>query len=192
MRIFSHLSTKTLTNEYVVSDENNNAIIIDPSAADNPIITIIEDHKLTIKGYLITHNHQDQIAGFGTFQKIYPAPVFASDYTISEYKTIPLRDRDKIKIGELEITAYSCAGHSNDSMVFKIGSAIFTGDTLYAGTIADTASNFDKELLLKNIREKILSQSANTLIFPARGPLSKVRIERIFNIDLLESDATYL
>lgn len=192
MRIFSHLSTKTLANEYIISDANKDAIIVDPSAADSPIISIIEDHELNIKGYFITHNHYEQIAGFGTFEKIYPAPVFASDSIINGYNTIPVRDGDTIKIGELSILALSCKGHSNDSIIYKIGNAIFTGDTLYAGTIAATKTNFEREMLINNIRNKILSQKGNTLLFPGRGPLSRVRIERTFNIDLLESDAAYL
>lgn len=192
MRIFSHLSTRTLTNEFIVADDNKDALIIDPSAADSPIISIIEDHKLVIKGYFITHNHQEQTAGLGTFQKIYPAPVFAKEYDISGYKAIPIKGGDILNIGKLRIYVYSCTGHADDGLIFKIGNAIFTGDTLYAGTIADTTSNYGREILINNIRSKILSQSANALLFPGRGPLSKVRIERIFNIDLLESEAKYL
>lgn len=192
MRIFSHLSTKTLTNEYIIADENSNAIIVDPSAADSPIISIIEDHKLNIKGYFVTHNHYDQVASFGTLEKIYPAPVFSSSPIVSGFKAIVIKEGDAISIGSLKIEVYSCIGHSQDSLIFKIGNAIFTGDTLYAGKIATTNSNAGRELLIRNIRKKILSQSANTLLFPGRGPLSKVRIERIFNIDLLENEAKYL
>lgn len=192
MKIFSHLATKTLTNEFIVADENGDAIIIDPGCVDNTIISIIEDYKLNIKGYFITHSHKEHTGGFGLFQKIYPAEIFAYEYIVEGYKTIPLRDGDKLKIGKINIEVFSCAGHSYDSLVYKIEDALFTGDTLYAGRIASTKSNYERELLLKNIRDKILNKEAHTLLFPGRGALSNVRIERIFNIDLLESDATYL
>lgn len=192
MRIFSHLSAKTLTNLFIVADEKKNAIIIDPASIDNTIISIIEDHDLNIKGYLITHNHKEHTEGLSIFQKIYPADTFAADIMIGEIKTIRLKDGDRLKIGDMEILIQSCLGHSDDSLIYKIGNAIFTGDTLYAGSIAETRTNFEREMLISNIRKKILCEKANTLIFPGRGPLSRVRIERIFNIDLLESEAAYL
>lgn len=192
MRIFSHLSAKTLTNIFIVADDDGNAVIIDPASVDNTIISIIEDHDLMIKGYLITHNHKEHCGGLSLFQKIYPADTFASDYQISDVKTISLRDGDRLKIGNIDIYVSSCKGHSNDSLLYKIENAIFTGDTLYAGSIAETRTNLEREMLISNIRKKILSEKANTLLYPGRGPLSRVRIERIFNIDLLESEAAYL
>lgn len=192
MRIFSHLSARTLTNEFIVADENKNAIIIDPASIDNTIISIIEDHDLDIKGYLITHNHKEHTGGLSIFQKIYPAETFAADFMVSDIRTIRLKDGDRLKIGDIDINVQSCLGHTDDSLIYKIDNAIFTGDTIYAGSIAETRTNFEREMLIANIRKKILSEKANTLLFPGRGPLSRVRIERIFNIDLLESEAAYL
>ena len=51
------------SNTYVVSDTNNNAVVIDPSMDNNKLINYIEKNKLNVKGILLTHGHFDHIAG---------------------------------------------------------------------------------------------------------------------------------
>ena len=38
------------------------------------------------------------------------------------------------------------------------------------------------------IKEKLLTLDDNTLVFPGHGPLSKIRIEKMFNQDILEAN----
>ena len=192
MVIFPHLSTTGMANVYVVADDDRNGIIIDPAEADKELIAIIEDHGISVRGFFVTHSHKSHIAGLGTLLKIYSAPVYGFQHFIEDIKTERVSDGVRIRIANLEIDPISVPGHSSDSVVYRVGNAIFTGDTLLSGSIGSTGSLLMKELLIRGIREKLLSLDASTLIFPGHGSLSKIRIERMFNQDLLEGEAAIL
>ena len=75
-----------------------------------------------------------------------------------------------------------------DSLVYRIdGGALFTGDTLLSGSIATTHSHIEKELLVHSICTRLLTLPDTAIIYPGHGALSKLRIEKMFNHDLLES-----
>ena len=69
-------------------------------------------------------------------------------------------------------------------MIYKIGQAIFTGDTLSAGRIGSTGSRYGKQTLQNNIKSKILSCPDNTVLLPGHGPLTTVGCEKLYNAEI--------
>jgi glyoxylase-like metal-dependent hydrolase (beta-lactamase superfamily II) len=69
-------------------------------------------------------------------------------------------------------------------MVFKIGTTMFTGDTITSGIIGETASSYSKKLLSSKIQEKIFSQTDETVIMPGHGPPTTVASEKQYNLDV--------
>ena len=187
MRIFAHFSTENLANVYVVADEEGNGVVIDPAYIDKELLEIIENGKIDIKAVLITHRHESHTAGVGTLMKIYSFDIYAASCQIEGFRTKVVHDGDRIRIGSMDIEAILVPGHSIDSIVYRIDSAVFTGDTLFSGTIAGTKGYIEKSLLLKSIRERLMTLPDTTIVYPGHGPISKIRIERMFNVDLLES-----
>ncbi len=190
MKIFSHfVSSAELINQYIVINEkNNDAVMIDIPGCDGKLIELIEKENLNLKAVFITHNHRSHIASLGTLFKIYSPKIYAYFDTVASFKAKEVKDGDIIKEAGFEIHALHVPGHSLDSMCYKIESALFTGDTLESGYISETNTLIEKELLVNSIKEKLLSLDDNTLIFPGHGPLSKIRIEKMFNQDLLEAN----
>ena len=191
MRIFTHFSTEHLANVYVVSDDNGNGLIIDPSYIDKELLEIIENVRIDLKAVLLTHSHEGHTAGLGTLRKIYSFDIYAAASMIDGFEAHTLSDGESFTIGDLEIEALFVPGHSVDSLVYRIGSAIFTGDTLSSGTVASTRGYVAKSLLLKNIREKLMRLPDSTIVYPGHGPISNIRVERMFNIDLLEANGRF-
>ena len=187
MRIYAHFSTENLANVYVVADEDDNGVVIDPAYIDKELLEIIEDRGISIKAVLITHRHESHTAGVGTLKKIYSFDIYAANSEIEGFQTRTVHDGDRIRIGDLDIEALLVPGHSIDSIVYRIDYAIFTGDTLFSGTVADTKGYIEKSLLLKSIRRQLMTLPDATIIYPGHGPISKIRIERMYNVDLLES-----
>ena len=75
-----------------------------------------------------------------------------------------------------------------DSIVYRINDgALFTGDSLLSGSIATTHSHIEKELLVHSICTKLLTIPDTTVVYPGHGAISKLRIEKMFNQDLLEA-----
>ncbi len=192
MKIYFHLSVEEFTNSYVVVNENpavKQAIIIDPGKISPDIIQQIEDGGYNLTTVLITHNHYNHVRGLTTLRKIYSPQVYAADYDIVGTKAIVLNGDGKLTLAGLPISYFSVPGHSFDSMVYKIGNVLFTGDTVTSGIIGETTSQYSKKLLCDNIREKIFSQTDDTVIMPGHGPPTTVGAEKLYNLDMHPTDS---
>ena len=64
----------------------------------------------------------------------------------------------------------SVPGHTSDSMVYRIGNMLFTGDVLSASAYGDTNSSYSEYILRSNIETKIFSQTEGTVLMPGHGP----------------------
>lgn len=191
MRIYSHFVGSHMINQFlVVNEQNNEAIMIDAPDIDGNIIEIIESNKFSLKAILITHSHEAHIASLGTIYKIYNPSLYSYLGDIGEYRARKVSDGEIIHEAGLDIECFHVPGHSLDSICYRIESALFTGDTLQSGFISQTKALVEKELLINGIKEKLLSLDDNTLIFPGHGPLSRIRVEKMFNQDILEANIT--
>ena len=184
MKIYHHLDFAKLTNCYLVVNEiTKEALIIDPCKISNALIAQIEQDKYNLVAVLITHKHTNHYRGLKTLRKIYDFTVYAADNELASGMNI-LKDEGVKKIAGLNVEYFSLPGHSADSMVYKIGSVLFTGDVIFAGTIGSSSCSYTKKHLCKGITSKILSLNDDTVIMPGHGPMTSVAAEKEFNLDL--------
>ena len=192
MKIYSHLESTTLTNQYlVINEDTKEGILIDVPAIDTWMISHIEKAKINLRAVLLTHTHENHAGGLGTIFKIYSPEVYSFIPRIGDRYVREVHDGERLSIAGLGVEAIHVPGHSLDSICWKIGNALFTGDTLLSGEVGGTQGLIEKEVLIKGINEKLMSLDDNTLIYPGHGPLTRVRIERYFNQDLLEGNLFY-
>ena len=187
MKIYFHLSLEEFTNCYVVvndESEKKEAIIVDPGVITNDMIKQIEAGPYRLSAVLITHNHFNHVKGLRTLNKIYSPVIYAADYEITGSKTYVLKGDGKINIAGLNVEYFSIPGHTADGMVYKIGAVLFTGDTITSGITGETASHYSKKLMEDKIKEKIFSQTDETVIMPGHGPPTTVQSEKRFNLDI--------
>lgn len=185
MKIYFHPNAETFSNGYVVvNEETKGAVLIDPGKVTKEMIIQIEDNHYKPKAVLVTHNDEEHLGGLATFLKIYETDVYAAESEILGIQTKTIHGEGHLDIAGLKIEYFPVPGHSPDSMVYKIGSVLFTGDVILAGTIGETNSSFSKMILRRGIEQKILTQPEDTVIMPAQGPLTTVAAERSFNIDI--------
>ena len=126
--------------------------------------------------------------GLGKYQKIYPCPVYAYRSSIMGLETRRLDEEQDLDIEGMRVGVMRVVGHSDDSLVYVIGNAIFTGDTLAAGRVSSTTSMSRKATLIAGIRSRLMCLDDNMLVFPGHGCPTKIRIEKMFNHDLLENE----
>ena len=190
MRIMPHFSAEGLSNVYLISDDNGDGIIVDPAHLDTELMEIISQNCRNIIAVLITHSHNSHTAGLGTLMKIYSPVIYAYEPAINGFTAHQLHDEETIRIGTLSVKAMHVPGHSMDSLVYLINdSALFTGDTLNSGSIATTHSFVERALLIRSLERKVMGLSDNTLLYPGHGALSKLRIEKMLNQDLLQFES---
>jgi len=189
MKVYFHLNLGGFSNCYVVVNEaNREAIIIDPGQVTDELIEQLESESYHLAGVLVTHNHGSHVHGLKTLRKIYSPKILAADWEVAREETTVISGDGKIRLGGMLVHYMAVPGHTADSMVYKIGNMMFTGDVLMAGTIGNTASSFSNFILKTNIEEKILSQTEDTVLFPGHGPPATVGSVRQFNIDFEEKN----
>lgn len=182
MKVYYYLNVTGFSNCYlVVNEEAKEAIIIDPGEVTEQIISQIEDNHFTLSAILVTHNHGSHVKGLSTLRKIYTPKIYAADWEVAGAETNVITGDGKIEIGGMTVDFMAVPGHTSDSVVYKIGNMIFTGDVLFAGTIGTTNSSYSKVILESNIENKIYSHQDDCIIMPGHGPLSTLGAVKAFN-----------
>ncbi|MGM0431609.1 MAG: MBL fold metallo-hydrolase [Spirochaetota bacterium] len=187
MRIFFHFSVIGFSNTYLVGNEHGDALLIDPGHMDLGLLELIESRGYYVRHILITHRHGAHVKGIGTLLKIYDAAIYAySPYGYENFTINPIADGDELNLSGFNVRCLHVPGHSSDSVVFHIDNAVFTGDVILSGKVGTCESKLHRSLLMRTIEEKLLSLNANTLVFPGHGSPSTIRIEELFNEDLID------
>ncbi|TXT45216.1 MAG: Zn-dependent hydrolase [Spirochaetes bacterium] len=185
MKIYQHYSIYGFSNTYIVGNEaTSQALIIDPSELTISMIDQIQHNRYELTAILITHNHIHHTRGVKTLMRIYQPQVYASNMRIYDIACRKVRDRDEFQESGFSISAIAVPGHSQDSIVYKIGASLFTGDALHAGVIGRTTSAFNAQALSERIGEKLLCYPEDSLVFPGHGPPSTLGTEKKFNLGL--------
>ena len=185
MKIYLQVGLEGFTNSYVVvNEQTREALIIDVEKVTKMLISQIEDMKLKICAVLVTHNHKKHVSGLKTLRKIYDFKTYAADYEIEGEETMVLKGDGIMRLAGMDINYSSLPGHSSDSIIYKIGGVIFTGDAISNGMIGKTTSIYAHQMLIRNINEKIMSQTDDIALLPGHGPPTTVGAERKYNQDL--------
>lgn len=184
MKVYFNLNLKGFSNCYVVVNEKSReAIIIDPGKITDGIISQIEDNGLKLVAVLITHNHGSHVDGIKTLRKIYNPKIYAADWEVAKDATNVLMGDGKLNIARMTVRYMAMPGHTTDSVVYRIGNLIFTGDVLFAGSRGSTNSSYSEVILKTNIENNIYSQQDAVVLMPGHGPPSTVEAARLFTLD---------
>jgi len=194
MKLFFQYCSYGFSNCYILGMDNavknqpNAAIIIDPGSMEKSVLDIIENNNFDLKAALITHEHLNHVQGLRTLNKIYNAGVIAINQNIMDQKTTRIKDGDKLIVGGFTIDVISIPGHSADSVVYKIGDMLFTGDVLTAGLVGSTASAYGAATQMNKLRSRLLSLPGDYVVLPGHGPPSTLEAERRYNVDIFKYD----
>ncbi|AOV07849.1 MBL fold metallo-hydrolase [Sporosarcina ureilytica] len=182
------------TNCYIIRDEHNNCLIIDPGEESNKIITHIEQASLKPIAILLTHGHFDHIGAVDAVRDHFKIPVYIHEneqHTLTDpeqngstrYPGLPLvRNRaadhlismeGMMEVGPFTFETRYTPGHSPGSVSFVFledGFAV-VGDTLFQGSVGRTdLPGGDTETLLSSIHNKLLTLGEDIVIYPGHGP----------------------
>ncbi len=143
------------SNSYVVySKETKAAVVIDIGGEPSEVIDFLNDNNLDLKYIILTHGHFDHILGAEKLKewsgaKILAhskAPDFLSDpeknlstvpycQDISITADVLVNDGQVIRAEDIEMKFLHTPGHTPCSMVIVIDDIMFTGDTLFKGSM---------------------------------------------------------
>lgn len=200
------LNIKTLVvgpiqnNCYIVSDQNNRTFVIDPGGDGQQIVA--ECQGLDIQYIINTHGHLDHIGANDALKEAFPGAKLAihqddekmlydanlnlsslmGENIKSPKADIVLKDGDALPFGERELKIIHTPGHTLGGILVQIDNFLFTGDTVFAGSIGRTdLPGGDMKTLLKSIKEKFLSLPDGLIVYPGHGEETTVKEEKESN-----------
>lgn len=198
---------KTIVNEYsentYILNYKNTAYIIDPGAHFQEIKKYIDDLNLDVKAVLITHGHFDHIYSLNELIDEYNPLIYIHElerdflfssslnlssmitkqFKISKKDTITVvKDDEIITLGNESIKVIHTPGHTRGSVCFKYKKYLFTGDTLFKGTVGRTDLPTGNKAHQKKSLEKLKRQiKDNTVLYPGHGEMTTMLNEKYDN-----------
>ena len=186
-------------NCYFIED-NNKCYIVDPGYEKERVIEYIEKYNLEVLGILLTHGHIDHIGAIDAFD----VPVYlhkneyeiiednhkngfefygrTKPYELKDINIVKIDENTKLELGGKVIEVIHTPGHTVGGVCYKIDKDIFTGDTLFEGTVGKwTFPTGNLETLKKSVVEFIDSQDEDVKIHPAHGASSTIGEEKKYN-----------
>ena len=189
-------------NCYILHDEKTKeAAVIDPGGDFPELKSYIESNGLSVKYIIVTHGHGDHIGALrelkdyskaiicvhkedhemlGSKSKNYSEIVAGTGVEMSADRL--LEDGDVLELGETKLKIIHTPGHSRGGVCVYCEGNLFSGDTLFAGSIGRTdltGGSFDE--IIASIKSKILILPENTAVYPGHGSSTTISIEKKMN-----------
>jgi hydroxyacylglutathione hydrolase len=185
----------------LADDKTKETVVIDPGDDAQEILKIIREKGLKVKYIINTHAHFDHVGANRAIKEATgaellihkdDAPVLA---TVSSQSrsfgmnpvSSPAPDRllkhgDIITAGEISLKVLHTPGHTAGGISLLEEGIVFTGDSLFAGSIGRTdLPGGDLMTLLRAIRTNLMTLPDDTKIFSGHGPASTIGDERTEN-----------
>ena len=151
------------------SGKGREALIIDPVLENtNDYILFLKKLDLKLVKVIDTHIHADHISGLKELQQQTDCIVLMGEKSRSTVVNIKVKDNEKIKIENIELTSLYTPGHTDCSYSFFMKDRIFTGDTLLInGTGRTDFQNGNPVDQYHSLFNRILKLPEKTLVYPA-------------------------
>ncbi len=206
MEIFRFVVNRLEENTYVAAGPSDRCVLVDPGFLDkgetDAVLGFIRTRGLKPEAVLLTHGHMDHMYGAALVQRLWDVPVYLSDKdkpVIEYFKRVArfgiptadtsftstdIRDGSLISAAGMSFRVISTPGHTPGGVCYlEEGSrTLFTGDTLFAGTIGRTdLEGGDYDALISSIMEKLTLLDGDTAICPGHGGSSTIGSEMVTN-----------
>ena len=190
-------------NCYIVMDEKTkDAVVLDPGGDGEMLERAIKDMGANVKSILLTHGHMDHVGGVEYLSDKLNAPFYISkideeymekdNYVFGSIRNANgyLEDGNDLSFGSLNIKVIATPGHTKGGLCFLIEDKLFTGDTLFQGSIGRTdfiGGSFPE--IINSIKTKLLPLGDEIEVYPGHGPKSSIGYEKGYNMYLNDYDS---
>ncbi len=189
------------TNTYVLWDEDTReAIVVDPADEPDTILGFLKDNNLTLKYIFLTHAHFDHVGAVPEIKEATKVPLLLHKEELYIYEAArdmaafwgfdidplpevdrPLEEGFTLSLGEKQFQVIHTPGHSPGSICLYGSGMVFTGDTIFAGSVGRTDFEGGDINKLRESFRRLMKLPDETQVFPGHGPSTTIVIERDHN-----------
>jgi len=191
---------------YLLGDEETGeGLFIDPADDTDHLLSESRSHGIDQIKYIVnTHSHVDHVMGNAGMKKRTGAKIVIHEkdadlllhtpsYLLEMFRATPsppadllVREGDRLRVGKIELKVLHTPGHSPGGMSLYLDGMVFTGDTLFVGSVGRTdfpGSSWD--VMEASIRNKLYPLPGETVVYPGHNygpkPSSTIQYERRHN-----------
>lgn len=170
-------------------DGGQRAALVDPAGVPARLVAMLRDGAYHLHYILITHKHADHCDATAEVAAAFPdARIVMHELDVHAIgdlaaRAYRVRDNDTLPFGDdVEIRALHTPGHTDGSTSYVLRSTVFTGDTLFAGSVGgaygDVSTYAD---ILNGVRSKLFTLPDHTVVMPGHGPPTTIAQEKAHN-----------
>lgn len=193
------------SNCYIITGDNNEAVVIDP-AASGEVEAYIELNGLKIGGIIVTHGHFDHFAGVNALKRFSGAKVYAPELDRemlasadkswawfmqgTEFEPVvpdkTFSDGDRFTISGIDFCVMSAPGHTAGSCLLFCESAggFFAGDVLFKDSVGRTDGFSGSDRLMRESLAKISALDGDFKVYTGHGDMTTLADEKKYNLYL--------
>jgi glyoxylase-like metal-dependent hydrolase (beta-lactamase superfamily II) len=177
------------------------ALVVDPGDEAERIIDALGEAGLKAEWIVCTHAHPDHTGAVAALQRATGARFAILDAEVPllerfagqtpSWQATPvepctpdrlLSDGDTVQVGDMQFQVIATPGHTPGGCCLFGSDVLFTGDTLFRGTIGRTdfpGGSMDE--IERSIIDRLLTLPEQTLVLPGHGGESTLEFERQTN-----------
>lgn len=193
------------TNCYIVgSRQRGEAIVLDPGDQPDEILALARDLGVTITRVVATHAHLDHVLAAGALKEMTGAPLLLHYHDREIFRDVPasarqwlgrdvdglpepdvwLRGGEDLEVAGVTLRALHTPGHTpgSVSLYAEEGRLLFSGDTLFRGTIGRTdLAGGDYDTLIRTLHGTLAALPDETRVLPGHMQETTIATEKATN-----------
>lgn len=199
MRVVCPFQNPFLANVYVIGEEGQPAILVDPGNNENDCLNryLERHHKGAVAAILLTHGHYDHIYGLLTLDTNAPIYIHRDDVPyltddrlnllrglcVEGYKIKTVEDGEELEILGHQIQVIHTPYHTPGSVCyfFKEEKVLFSGDSLFHLSVGRSDLPGGNARLMESSLAKLRPLPPDTKVYPGHESITTLDLERRYN-----------
>jgi glyoxylase-like metal-dependent hydrolase (beta-lactamase superfamily II)/rhodanese-related sulfurtransferase len=159
-------------------------LVVDPGREVGFYVERAKELGARIAGVYLTHSHADFVAGHIELAKQFSVPVYINAKAGAGYRHKPLKEGDRLEVGDAVVRFLETPGHTPDGMCALVAAKnrpdepllLFSGDTLFVGSVGrpdliggDMSAARLASMLFDTWNDKLSRLPDDVVIYPAHG-----------------------